>query len=132
MIKQERIWAIAIATVVSLALLLSASVALAGSVRQAKCGRRDHTESGLQGQTTPQERSSGDSERAYNCNLELVSQFRGEGSVSQNGPAYFNQCAYFATNDNSQQQHLGVVVVDVSDPAQSDRRARIWTTRPRC
>ncbi len=117
MIKQERIGAIAIATVVSLALLLSASVALAGSVRQAKCGPRDHTESGLQGQTTPQERSSGDSERAYNCNLELVSQFRGEGAVSQNGPAYFNQCAYFATNDNSQQQHLGVVVVDVSDPA---------------
>jgi hypothetical protein len=116
MIKQERFCAFAIATVVSLTLFLSASVALAGSVPQAKCGRGDHTESGLQGQTTPLERSSGDSERAYNCNLELVSQFQGEGSVSQNGPAYFNQCAYFATNDNPKQQNPGVVVVDVSDP----------------
>lgn len=107
MIERERVCALAIATVVSLALFLSASVVFAGSVPQAKCGRGDHTESGLQGQTTPRERSSGDSERAYKCNLELVSQFRGEGSVSQNGPAYFNQCAYFATNDNPQQQHPG-------------------------
>jgi len=116
MCKQKRVGALAIATVASLTLFLSASAAVAESVPKARCGPADHTESGLQGQTTPRERSSGDSERAYNCNLELVSQFRGEGSVSQNGPAYFNQCAYFATNDNSQQQHLGVVVVDVSDP----------------
>lgn len=114
MLKQKRVSAFAIATLVSL--FLTASAALAGAVPQAKCGRGDHTESGLQGQTTPQERSSGDSQRAYNCNLELVSQFRGEGAVSQNGPTYFNQCAYFATNDNSQQQHPGVVAVDVSDP----------------
>jgi len=114
MIKQERASSLGIATVVSLALFLSASAVLA-AVPEAKCGPKDHTESGLQGQTTPLERSSGDSERAYNCNLELVSQFRGEGAVSQNGPTYFDQCAYFATNDNSQQQHLGVVVVDVSD-----------------
>jgi hypothetical protein len=46
-----------------------------------------------------------------------VSQFRGEGAVSQDGPTYFDECAYFATNDNSQQQHLGVVVVDVSNTA---------------
>jgi hypothetical protein len=116
LIKQERVAALAIATVVSLALLLSASAALAGSVPRAKCGPADHTESGLQGQTTPLERSSGDSERAYNCNLELVFQFRGEGAVSQDGPTYFHQCAYFATNNNPQQQHPGVVVVDVSDP----------------
>ena len=105
MIKPERVGVLAIATVVSLALFLGASAAVAGSVPQAKCGPADHTESGLQGQTTPLERSSGDSEHAYNCNLELVSQFRGEGAVSQNGPTYFNQCAYFATNDNSMQQH---------------------------
>lgn len=114
--KQKQISARAIAVVASLTLLLGASAAFAASVPQAKCGRGDHTESGLQGQTTPQERSSGDSERAYNCNLELVSQFRGEGAVSQNGPTYFNGCAYFATNNNPLQQHPGVVVVDVSDP----------------
>src|ERR1700733_6893495 len=87
---------------------------LTGSVPKATCGRGDHVESGLQGQTTPEERSSGDSERAYDCNLALVSQFKGEGSVSQNGPAYFGNCAYYATNDNAQQKHLGVVVLDVS------------------
>ena len=116
MIKHERVNALAIATVVSLALFFGASAAVAGSVPQAKCGPADHTESGLQGQTTPEERSSGDSGRGYNCNLELVSQFQGEGAVSQNGPTYFNQCAYFATNNNPLQQHPGVVVVDVSDP----------------
>jgi len=116
MIKYERVSALAIATVVSLALFFGASAAVAGSVPQAKCGPADHTESGLQGQTTPLERSSGDSERAYNCNLEPVSQFRGEGAVSQNGPTYFHQCAYFATNNNPLQENPGVVVVDVSDP----------------
>ena len=133
MIKQERVEARAIATIASLVLLFSTSIAigegtdggdkvaatsalLMGSVPKATCGRGDRTESGLQGQTTPEERSSGDSEGGYNCNLKLVGQFRGEGAVSQNGPTYFNECAYFATNNNSLQQHRGVVVVDVSDP----------------
>jgi len=52
-------------------------------VPKAKCGRMDRAETGLQGQTTPRERSSGDSERGYNCNLELVGQFQGEGAFSQ-------------------------------------------------
>ena len=117
MIRQKQIGALATAAIVLFILPLSASAAFAGSVPQAKCGRGDHTESGLQGQTTPQERSSGDSERAYNCNLELVGQFRGEGAVSQNGPTYFDKCAYFATSNNPQQQYPGVAVVDVSDPA---------------
>jgi len=87
-----------------------------GPVPKAKCGPSDHTESGLQGQTTSLERSSGDSERGYNCNLELVGQFRGEGAFSQDGPAYLGHCAYMATENNPQQQHPGVVVIDVSDP----------------
>jgi hypothetical protein len=45
----------------------------------------------------------------------LVSQFKGEGSVSQDGPTYFGNCAYYATNDNPQQTHLGVAVLDVSN-----------------
>jgi hypothetical protein len=43
-------------------------------VPKAVCGNKDHVETGLQGETTEQERFSGDSERAYNCNLELVDQ----------------------------------------------------------
>ena len=87
-----------------------------GPVPKAVCGRSDHTESGLQGQTTSAERSSGDSERGYNCNLELVGQFRGEGAFSQDGPSYFHHCAYMATENNPQQSHPGIVVIDVSDP----------------
>src|SRR6185437_10909656 len=86
-------------------------------VPKAVCGHSDHTESGLQGETTQKERSSGDSKRAYNCNLELVGEYRGDGAYSQDGPAYADNCAYYATdNMTSLQQHLGVTVVDVSDP----------------
>jgi hypothetical protein len=87
-----------------------------GPVPKAQCGPSDRTESGLQGQTTTQERASGDSQRGYNCNLELVGQFRGEGAFSQDGPAYFGHCAYMATENDPRQAHPGIVVIDVSDP----------------
>src|SRR5215469_8801349 len=108
-----------------LSLLLGAFIALAkdvsgpmtGSVPKATCGAGDHTESGLQGQTTPQERSSGDSKRAYNCNLQLVGQFQGEGNYSQDGPAYYGTCAYYGTDHvTALQQHPGLTVIDASDP----------------
>jgi hypothetical protein len=35
----------------------------------------------LQGKTTQEERFSGDSERAYNCNLELVGEYVPRGTV---------------------------------------------------
>jgi LVIVD repeat-containing protein len=128
--KQELVRAFAIATVALLSLSLSnSSVVLAdgkrakadrvpwtGPVPKANCGRWDRTESGLQGQTTPDERLSGDSEGGYNCNLELVGQFRGEGAKSQGGPAYSDHCAYYDTENNPLQQHRGVVVIDASDP----------------
>jgi hypothetical protein len=70
MIKQERVKAIVIPIVASLGLLFSTSFIIAkgadggdkvvttpassmGTVPKATCGRGDHTESGLQGQTTP-------------------------------------------------------------------------------
>src|SRR6476659_810290 len=91
-----------------------------GPVPKALCGPSDHTESGLQGQTTSAERAvvngHTDSERGYTCNLELVGQFRGEGAFSQDGPAYFDHCAYMASERPTLQAHPGVVVIDVSDP----------------
>ena len=93
-----------------------------GPVPKAQCGPSDRTESGLQGQTTSQERASGDSERGYRCNLELVGQFRGEGAFSQDGPSYFDHCAYMATENNPLQAHLGIVVIDVSDPTNNPDR----------
>jgi hypothetical protein len=89
---------------------------LMGPAPKAQCGPSDRTESGLQGQTTAKERASGDSERGYNCNLELVGQFRGEGAFSQDGPSYFGHCAYMAMENNPRQAHPGIVVIDVSDP----------------
>ena len=131
--KQGLLRAFAIATVALPGLLLNTSIALAdgtgvgeadtdpvsfpGSVPKAICGAGDHTESGLQGQTTVQERFSGDSELGYNCNLELVGRYRGEGAYSQDGPAYFGDCAYMGTDHvTSLQQHLGMTVIDASDP----------------
>jgi hypothetical protein len=93
--------AFAVIPLVLLCWLLGSSVALAdgtgigheragsastGTVPKAHCARGDHTESGLQGETTYEERFSGDSERAYNCNLRLVGLYRGEGAYSQDGP----------------------------------------------
>jgi len=122
---------LAISTVPLLGLLLSNSTFSAdpagkrsptqlgsmGPVPKAECGAADRTEGGLQGQTTSLERASGDSRLGYNCNLELVGQFRGEGAFSQDGPAYYGHCAYMATENDPRQQHPGVVVIDVSDPA---------------
>jgi hypothetical protein len=69
----------------------------------------------LQGQTTKDERDSGASAIGFNCNLELVGQFQGEGSKSWH-LAWFDDCAYYGTNNNPLQQHRGSVVVDASDP----------------
>jgi hypothetical protein len=116
--KHELVSAFAIATVALLGLLLGTSIA--ASVPKANCGPHDRTESGLQGETTQEERFSGDSELGYNCNLELVGkepQGAFEGAYSQDGPAYAGNCAYYGTdNVTSLQQHLGVRVIDASDP----------------
>jgi len=130
--KQRLVSGFAISAAASLGLLLSNSVwadpggkraselGSMGPVPKAQCGPRDHPESGLQGQTTTAERAvvngHTDSERGYNCNLELVGQFRGEGAFSQDGPAYFKHCAYMATENDPNQSHPGIVVLDVSDP----------------
>src|SRR5260370_39907049 len=116
--------AFAIVTGGLLSLLLSTSIALAdsfpGSVPKAICGPGDHTESGFQGETTVEERFSGDSERAYNCNLERVGQQpqdEFEGAYSQDGPAYADDCAYYGTDRVTPlQQHHGITVIDASDP----------------
>src|SRR5438046_10580879 len=114
----------AISTVLLLGLLFSNSpfadaaseIGSMGPVPKTQCGPSNRTESGLQGQTTSKERASGDSERGYNCNLELVGQFKGEGAFSQDGPSYFDHCAYMATENDPRQAHPGIVVIDVSDP----------------
>ena len=79
--KQELVRLFAVATVALPGLLLSASIAFAdqfpGSVPKAICGPGDHTESGLQGQTTTQERFF---QRRFRTRLQLQSGTRGQGA----------------------------------------------------
>ena len=124
--KREIVKLFVIATAAVPGLLLGVSSASAqaissdgfpGSVPKATCGPRDQTESGLQGETSVQERFSGDSETAYNCNLELVGQepqAEFQGAYSQDGPAYYGDCAYYGTDRAATFQ--GIKVIDVSDP----------------
>ena len=77
------LWLAVTATVIT-----TSRTASAQSVPKANCGPHDRTESGLQGETTQEERFSGDSELGYNCNLELVGQQplgAFEGAFSQDG-----------------------------------------------
>ena len=125
--KRDLVRLFAVATAALAGLLLSASIASAqaissdgfpASVPKAICGPGDHTESGLQGETTEQERFSGDSETAYNCNLELVGQEPQDtylGGYSQDGPAYYDVCAYYGT-DHGPTTGQGIKVIDASDP----------------
>jgi hypothetical protein len=89
------------------------------NVPKAHCGPHDRPETGLQGQTTLAERVSGAVNDGFNCNLELVGQFEGEGASF--GFTWFDDCAYYGTgggrgDPSPLQQHRGVVVVDASDP----------------
>ena len=84
-------------------------------VPKALCATGDRVETGLQGQTTLAERTSGASKTAYNCNLQLVSQVQEQGAQWQ--LTWFNDCAYFGTYDNATKAKKGVPVVDASNPA---------------
>jgi len=89
-----------------------------GPVPTAHCGPTDWTETGLAGQTTSAERLSGLSELGFQCNLELVGQYQGQGSKYQ--ITWFGDCAYMEQNGGTQawnaQRHPGVAVIDVADP----------------
>jgi hypothetical protein len=124
--KQELVRLFAVSAAAIPGLLLSAAIASAqdiapdgfpGSIPKATCGPTDHTESGLQGETTKQERFSGDSETPYNCNLQLVGeepQDTYQGAFSQDGPAYYDVCAYYGNDRPATGQ--GIKVIDASDP----------------
>jgi hypothetical protein len=137
--KKQKVSLLAVAAAAVSGLLLSASIASAealsadgfpGSIPKATCGPTDHTESGLQGETTAQERFGGDSETAYNCNLDLVGeepQDTYQGAYSQDGPAYYDVCAYYGT-DSGAATNQGIKVIDVSDPAHPKVTAHLTDT----
>jgi hypothetical protein len=89
-----------------------------GPIPKANCNSGDAVETGLQGHTTLAERESGDSELGYNCNLELVGQYQGEGMWWFGGGNWtsFNDCTYYSTRGSIYQSQLGAIVIDASDP----------------
>ena len=99
----------------SIALLLPAA-AFAQAVPKATCGKGDRPESGLQGETTQAEVSSGANKTGFKCNADLVGQVQGEGASWQ--LAAWKNCAYYdQANGSTKPVQPGTVVVDVSDPA---------------
>ncbi|MGE3744543.1 MAG: LVIVD repeat-containing protein [Sphingomonadaceae bacterium] len=87
-------------------------VAGAGTVPKAECGPNDRTES-VQGQTTMAERFAPGPSNAYNCNLELVGQYAGEGSAF--GMEAYGDVVYMTTWPHADNPNPGVTVLDVSD-----------------
>jgi hypothetical protein len=136
--EQELVKLFAVVTVAVPGLLLGVSTASAqaissdgfpASIPKAICGPTDHTESGLQGETTEQERFSGDSQTPYNCNLKFIGeepQDTYQGAFSQDGPAYYDVCAYYGTDRAATGQ--GIKVIDASDPQHPQVTAHLTDT----
>src|SRR2546422_8391330 len=75
------------------ALTLLAALGAMASIPIAHCRKNDKTESGLQGLTTPQEIAAGKDVQGFNCNVDLVGQYQGEGASWQ--LTAWKNCAYF-------------------------------------
>src|SRR6266853_680980 len=132
---------------VSASLLALACIALMGAGGQAKpvedpvtfavpkatCGPNDHPESGLQGQVPAALRANGF--KGFNCNLELIGQYRGEGAnwqTTQFTDKDGHRCAYHGTASPSRslpgRQQLGSRVIDISNPSNPTPTAFLTTT----
>ncbi len=92
-----------------------------GPVAAPVCQPGDRTESGVDGQLTATERSSGASTRPYNCNLAIVGHYAGQGAGHQ--LMWYGHCAYVTTEGYEAGQkgvpplrHPGIQVLNVSDP----------------
>jgi hypothetical protein len=88
------------------------------AVPKASCGADDRTET-VQGQVTLAERFARGPAAAFNCNLELVGQYKGDGAGW--GLAAAGDCAYLSTyyieGREPKLENPGTVVLDVADPA---------------
>jgi hypothetical protein len=97
------------------------------SLPVAHCRKGDKTESGLSGETTAAERDNGAAAAGFNCNLDQVGQYQGEGASWQ--LTAWKNCAYFDQRlagqpGSTAMAHPGTVIVDVSNPASP--KATAW------
>ncbi|MBL8271364.1 hypothetical protein, partial [Steroidobacter sp.] len=112
-------WLAWVATVLSMS-LPQETLAYGPIATRAVCGPKDRVESGLQGQTTLAERFASGTSQAFNCNLELVGQYVGEGAGV--GFAITERCAYvpqwlIPLPFTSTLKNPGLMVIDAKDPA---------------
>jgi hypothetical protein len=95
-------------------------------VRKAICGPLDRPETGLHGQVPAADRASGRSQQGYNCNLELVGQWQGDGASWQH--AWYEDCAYYDTRGDTTRENYGTVVIDASQRSNPHPTAYLQTT----
>jgi hypothetical protein len=115
--------------VAAAAIAAAAALPARAALPHATCrnGNTDRPESGMSGETTAAEISSGAVKQGFNCNVDLVGQYQGEGASWQ--LTAWKNCAYYDQRLNpSGLQHPGVVVMDVSNPSQP--KATTWLTEP--
>jgi len=89
-------------------------------------GNTDRPESGASGELTKAEVDSGANKLGFNCNVDLVGQYQGEGASWQ--LTAWKNCAYFDQRLNAAEKNPGVVVMDVSDPTHPKPTA--WLNAP--
>jgi hypothetical protein len=100
------------------------------TVPKATCGANDHPETGLQGQVPAALRAAGF--QGFNCNLQLVGQSRGDGAnwqTTEFRDEHHHICAYHGTSfSTTNRTHLGVPVLDVTDPRDPTPTGYLTTT----
>ncbi len=93
------------------------------ATKVAACASADVPESGLQGQVPAAVRAAGF--KGFNCNMELVGQYVGEGgdwSAATFRDSTGRHCAYYATHGNRPGRMTpGVPVIDFTDPTKPVR-----------
>ena len=100
------------------------------TVPRAVCGPNDNPETALQGQVPANLRASGF--HGFNCNLELISQSRGDGAnwqTAQFKDSAGHTCAYHGTAfTTANRTHLGVPTIDATNPANPTPTSYLTTT----
>src|SRR5439155_26001877 len=100
------------------------------TVPRAVCGPNDHPETALQGQVPANLRASGF--HGFNCNLELISQSRGDGANWQSAEfkdGAGHTCAYHGTAfTTANRTHVGVPTIDITNPINPTPTSYLTTT----
>ena len=110
----------------AVALLTTVAAAARAAPPAASCRSTDRVETGLEGEVTNADVTSGGVKKAFNCNVDLVGQYQGEGASWQ--LTAWKNCAYFDQRLNSAEKNPGTVVLDVTDPTHPTPTA--WLSDP--